>query len=200
MHLENLNIQKLTRAMSWSSSSTKKKNKYGKRRLSWLGSSSSSAKNRKDCDSNRERRRSSVSFAEEVDVYPTLPLNAYTEEERSLTWFTAKEFDEISRRCCKIIKKLHRGNFTTGRKYCVRGLEKMTPEQQDERYKLRQKVCLLVLEEQERQKDTSFSDPMVIAFLYRQAGAEYCQAEAQMIGTRDASFVRGYMKQKNTKQ
>jgi hypothetical protein len=116
----------------------------------------------------------SVSFSPKVEGYHTLALDDYSDEEYGNSWYLEEEYQTIAQECFKIIMKMTRGKRINKRKYCTRGLERMTPDVQDEKDVLRRGAFLAVQEEQSRQKRQGIYNPETIAALYRSATAKVC--------------------------
>ena len=141
----------------------------------------------------------SVSFNSKVTECYTLPLEEYSDNEYFASWYSDEEYEVVMRKCLKIIKKIDLGEIhigktihlgkTVSRKYCVRGLEGMTPAAPDERMLVRTEAYIAVLEEQLRQRRSGYCDPDAIAQRYRFAAAKSCQEKATQVGQRDAKSV-----------
>ena len=123
----------------------------------------------------------SVSFNSKVKEFYTLPLEEYTDSEHFATWYYDEEYELMMGQCLKIIKKLHQGK-TISRKYCVRGLEGMTPAAADEKDFIRAETVIAVLEAQSRQTSLGYNDPDTIAQIYSFVAAKSCQVKATFVG------------------
>jgi hypothetical protein len=139
---------------------------------------------------SRHSQPRSVSFDTTYEVCPILSLDEYTQEDLDACWFAEEDYSTITNECFKIIKKMQQGRAINARKYCVRGLERMTPEASDLRDLKRMNAYISVLEEQNTQMREGTYDPKKIAKEYRKASAKRCQQEAQRIGERDELFVK----------
>jgi hypothetical protein len=121
----------------------------------------------------------------------------YTEQEISSCWYSKEEFSEITRKCVSLVSKIIKGK---AEKYCVRGLDRMTPEVTAEREMIRLDAYIAVLSEQQQQNQqhippggykNSSSDVVVeaIVIAYRQAAATKSQELAYEIDCKDALVV-----------
>jgi cell division protein FtsB len=119
-----------------------------------------------------------------------LSLDDYTDAEIKACWYDEEDNTVITMECLKIIKKLAQGKAINGRKYCVRGLERMAPKANEKRELNKTNAYIAVLQEQNNQLREGRSDPKEIARQYRYAAAKLCQHEAGKAGERDALFVK----------
>jgi hypothetical protein len=131
----------------------------------------------------------SVSFSPNVEGYHTLALDDYSDEEYRNSWYLDEEYHTITQECFKILMKMTRGKRINKKKYCTRGLERMTPEVQVEKDVLRRKAFLAVQEEQSRQKRQGIYNPETIAALYRKATAKVCRAEVIKYIESDSAMI-----------
>ena len=109
------------------------------------------------------KRKQSVSFAKVDQIFPTITLDEYTDNEINATWYTAEEEDAIRGKCFKILNTI--GSSTT-KKYCTRGLERMTPKAQHDKDELRASALVAILEEQLLQRSKGITNPKKIASIY----------------------------------
>jgi hypothetical protein len=140
--------------------------------------------------SRHTTQRRTVSFAPTKAVRPTLSVIDYTPEEVKACWYDDHEYYVIIEECLKVIKKIQEGKPLNARRYCVRGLDRFTPEAADLRELNKNNTCIAVLEEQNKQLQDGHCDPKVIARQYRAAASRRCQHEAQKVGERDALYVQ----------
>jgi hypothetical protein len=124
-----------------------------------------------------------------VEEYHTLALDDYSDEEYGNSWYFEEEYHTISQECFKIIMKMARGKRINRKKYSTRGLERMTPEIQDEKDARRREAYLAVQEEQSRQKRQGIYNPETIAALYRKVTAKACHEEVIKYVERDSAMI-----------
>lgn len=136
----------------------------------------------------KNKEQTKVSFEETCRVKLGLNLEDYTETEIAASWYSKEEYSVITRKCTSLIKNLIKGDEATHQKYCVRGLERMTPEAADKRTLARMDAYIAVLNEQSKRRGYSIDHDNTeeIARKYRETTAMKCQQAAHEIGLRDA--------------
>lgn len=137
----------------------------------------------------RRSQPRSVTFDKTYEVCPILSLDEYGDKEFFDCWYQEDDYTLMTKECFKIIKKMQQGKPINARKYCVRGLERMTPEATDARDLVRMNAYIAVLEEQNTQMVHGVQNEKKIAKAYRKASAKTCQADAEKMAERDALFV-----------
>jgi hypothetical protein len=136
------------------------------------------------------KRRRAVSFALIIDTFHTLPLEDYTQEEISASWFDDYDYDDITFNCENIIREMNnKSNESIKRKnmHCSRGLERMTNIGSALVNCNRNDSYDAVLEEQDVKWDNQEDDHGErIAQLYREVASRRCHVEAHQRGMQDA--------------
>jgi hypothetical protein len=127
-----------------------------------------------------------ISFSPTCSIKSALHVNDYTAEEISLSWYNYEESSEHRQKCVRIVEKIVQGKAG---KYCVRGLDRMTPRAVDERNSIRMDTYLAVLREQNKHFLTGRMDEEAIARKYRSASATRHQEEAYRVGRSDAKVA-----------
>ena len=126
-----------------------------------------------------------VRFSSKHDqIHDTLSRTGFTPEEIAASWYQDEEYKQITKDCCKQIKKMDSGEVLKDRKYCSRGLEAHTRLGSITRLKNRRMAFDAVLDEQEEQQQLCFVDEGSIALSYQQVTSS-CQMWATAIGLRD---------------
>jgi hypothetical protein len=134
--------------------------------------------------------KAKVSFAQTCKVVLGPSLDDYTAQEISAAWYNGNDYSVIHRKCGSLIRKIKNGKVD---KYCVRGLERMTPRAIEERELTRIATYIAVLGEQNKPSYMRGDKSEAIARKYRQAaGVEKCQQVAHKVGLKDASFSAAY--------
>jgi hypothetical protein len=72
----------------------------------------------------RVKRRTSISFDEKIDVTSLAPISSLTDKPEQL-WFQKEEYVLIDKKTLALVVKAEEGGFVDGKKYCMRGLERM---------------------------------------------------------------------------
>jgi hypothetical protein len=140
----------------------------------------------------------SVSFDTTYEVCPNLSVHDYTRAESRACWFDEFENAVNRQECLKIIKKIQRGKpIFNSKQYCVRGLERMTPDAADRREFNKMNAYIAVLEEQNAQWHSGLNDPKRISRVYRDAAARRSQQEAGKMGQKDALVVQKLLSSKS---
>lgn len=128
------------------------------------------------------RRR--IIFSSSVTVIPTISLYDYTPREISAAWFNDEDMNGITNRCFKLLAKMESGLPSSGKKYCIRGLEGHTMLGSISKRKNRSAATDAVLVEQSKQCNEDRVDEHAISDAYRRTTAS-CQLWAQVVGKRD---------------
>lgn len=128
-----------------------------------------------------------VTFASTVHARRVLHVNDYSGFEIYACWYDEEEEAEERRKCVRIISKIVQGKAG---KYCVRGLDRMTPKAVNERDGSRMDAYLAVLREQNTQFMTGQTDAEAIAKKYEAASAARHRKEAYQVGCSDAKVAR----------
>ena len=132
-----------------------------------------------------------VSFSEEVRVRYTISIGEFTYEELHSSWYTPKEFNEISRGISKEVKKLEMGIILRDKKYCERGLERFTKEGFQKCFRDKLQALHAVLEEQFNQSEKGTFDENAIAEAYEHSSRR-CRKRAIKAGIHDAEvYLKG---------
>ena len=126
-------------------------------------------------------------------AYQVLSLDDYSDQEISSCWYSLEEYEEIGRKCDKVIEKLNQGKQVNSRKYCVRGLERMTNLIQARIACNKNDAYDAVILEQEIQREQNDYDPERIAYLYRELVSRQCHIDAYELGLYDARVVEKYL-------
>lgn len=108
----------------------------------------------------------------------------YSEDEMDACWFRGGEYADITKSCCKEIRKLDNGTRLKGIKYCSRGLESHTKQASICKSQNRRAAWDAVLVEQEEQVMLGVVDDDPIAQRYTDA-ASSCQLWAIRMAMHD---------------
>ena len=130
-----------------------------------------------------------VSFALVAEIFHTLALDDYTQEEISASWFDDDDYYDISYNCRNIISEMNnKSNGSIKRnEECIRGLERMTDIGLALLTCNRNDSYDAVLEEQDIQWDSQEDDHGDrIAQFYREVASRRCHLEAHQRGIQDA--------------
>ena len=124
-----------------------------------------------------------VWFSAQAHVQNTISLEEYSDEEYVKAWYSKAEYEQITRSCCKLIKKIDRGDRLSA-KQCLRGLETHTHLQALAKAKTRSSAIEAALAEQYRQTREGICDFDTIAHVYHDASAN-SQLWANVVGLQD---------------
>lgn len=138
-----------------------------------------------DNDSSAERRKSSISFAEQVDVKPIVPVKDMVDVED--VYLQPEDYDDILERSYALADRVAEG----GLRYCTRGLETLLVSYDETA--LEESVCA-VLEEQNIQWESGNHCDRAISRVYTLASID-SRLEARMRAEADVKAVRGYLKE-----
>ena len=138
---------------------------------------SSMKKRTSACSSiSADQPRQSVTFSKTVKAKSTLHYKDYTEEEIEATWYSRSEVQAIRLDVKVAAQEVDRrqskdgeGNDADVEICCARGLEAKTKRGYETKFRRRNSVVNLVLQEQERQQVMDDYDPEYIALLYKQS-------------------------------
>jgi hypothetical protein len=72
----------------------------------------------------RVKRRTSISFDEKIEVTSVAPASSLTDKPEQL-WFQKEEYVLIDKKTLALVVKAEEGGIVDGKKYCMRGLERM---------------------------------------------------------------------------
>lgn len=108
-----------------------------------------------------------VRFAlDKSEICPVLVRAEYTSEEKKASWFQEDEYAQITRECCKQVRKMEKGEQLRDKKYCSRGLESHTRRASDAKSRTRKASIEAVLYEQDRQYEEGIEDDELISQFY----------------------------------
>ena len=139
---------------------------------------------------NKACKTKKVSFCETVRMKRTLHINDYTQREIEATWYSKAEKEHIRREILQTVQLMESGRIADidDVVYCQRGLEFRT----DQGARLRQGNKDLsreaVLDEQDFQECSGYSDIEAIASVYSEISYQ-CRVAALMMGLSDAKTV-----------
>jgi hypothetical protein len=136
------------------------------------------------------RRRTSISFCEEDQVNEVVPVASLTDEPEAL-WFQDEEYSNIKKKMRSIIHAAKRGESSTKKTYCTRGLEGHFGEGAESKGISRESGWDAVLREQYEQQNEGSFDDEGISTLYRLSSIE-SKIEAAQRATRDESEAEAY--------
>ena len=137
------------------------------------------------------RRRTSITFNESVKVKKVKSTRSMTDSPETL-WFQQEEFQAIRRRSMDLVEKYEMGE-TQGKKYCIRGLEKMLKSKRQQVMEQKYDAWDTVLDEQEVQRGSGTWDEEHMANVYKFATSQ--QSEAAVIqGKKDYAEIENYMR------
>lgn len=134
-------------------------------------------------------RKSVVSFAPQAELYKTLHVKEYTDDEYASTWYNAKEIAAVKAECTSTVELIERHIPLNVDEYCARGLEYRTYAGRQLRHMNKINGKVSVLNEQERQYEENVYNPEALSLVYKYA-ARHCQEEAHQLALRDALYVR----------
>ena len=107
-------------------------------------------------------------------------------------WFQKEEFDKIIAKSQVVIEKAALTKSLPGKKYCTRGLERLSPESSDQIMTQREDAWDAVLYEQDQQREEGTFDEDYIADLYK-SSTQLNQDEAVERAQQDAAEVEEYL-------
>ena len=138
------------------------------------------------------RRRTCVAFYESVRVKDITTIDQLTDKPEVL-WFQDEEYQRIRQKSYALVDKVENDTSPDGKKYCIRGLEKMMPKNIDKARQRKYDVWDAVMDEQGIQRqDGTFDDEYlgnVSTFVTRSSQQEAIE-RAQM----DAAAIENYMR------
>jgi len=137
------------------------------------------------------KRRTSITFNESVRVKNVNPVRNMTDAPEKL-WFQDDEFKAIRRRSLDLVDKVDSGE-TNGKKYCIRGLEKLTKSRRKQVLERKYSAWDTVLDEQDVQRDSGTWDEDYMANAYKYITQEP-QEEAVRQGRKDYDEIENYMR------
>jgi hypothetical protein len=137
-------------------------------------------------------RRTSISFCEEDQINEVVPMASLTDEPEAL-WFQDEEYANIKKKMRSIIHAAKRGESSTKKTYCTRGLEGHFGEGAESKGISRETGWDAVLREQYEQQNEGSFDDEGISVLYRLSSIE-SKIEAAQRATRDESDTEHYQK------
>lgn len=143
----------------------------------------------------QQKSKKSVSFSHLDDLTHHVEHAAdLTDEERSRTWFSRKEFSEIKASYREILKRMsHREHIPDDSDQCsTRGLEGRSRHGSKNRLSIIMSSILAVLNEQDIQRQQGRVDAETIAILYRHQSYHSLQA-AVMMARRDEAAIAEYV-------
>ena len=127
----------------------------------------------------------SVRFSsKKTRIRKTLSREDYTHEESKASWLSCEDGQNISRQCCKEVKKIDDGKKFKDKKYCARGLEGQTRIGSVSKERKRSLAINAVLDEQLTQWEQGVFDEDTIAEIYYRVTSS-CQLGASLVGRRD---------------
>jgi hypothetical protein len=138
------------------------------------------------------RRRTSISFCEEDQINEVVPMTSLTDEPEAL-WFQDEEYANIKKKMRSIIHAAKRGESSTKKTYCTRGLEGHFGEGAESKGISRETGWDAVFREQYEQQNEGSFDDEGISVLYRLSSIE-SKIEAAQRATRDESDTEHYQK------
>lgn len=124
--------------------------------------------------SSRRSEGLRIRFSPTVEERAILSRHNYTDDELDACWFHGDEYANITKSCCKQIRKLEKGARLKGVKYCSRGLESHTQQASLAKAQNRRAAWDGVLQEQEEQISLGVVDDEPIALRYSETSAS-CQ-------------------------
>lgn len=138
------------------------------------------------------RRRSLISFDNEVRVRPIVPLSQLSSNPKTL-WFQEDEFYQMKQKSWKIIHEelecKKQGGGTS--RHCIRGLEQMLQHEEVKKNKYDSWDSVII--EQDIQREHGIFDEDYMAARYRMFTAK-SQLEAQERAKDDEAEIRNYMR------
>jgi hypothetical protein len=137
------------------------------------------------------KRRTSISFNESVKVKKVDLVKNLTDAPETL-WFQDEEFQAIRRRSLDLVDKYDNGQMK-GKKYCIRGLEKLTKSRRKKVMERKYDAWDAVLDEQDVQRDSGTWDEEYMANAYKYKTAEP-QEDALRQGMEDYGEIEKYMR------
>ena len=127
-----------------------------------------------------EQDEKRLRFAATDDLYFTLSLHDYSDEEINSCWFQDKEYEKISLKCVKYVEKMESGIPVP----CSRGLECHTRLGERTRTQNRHFSFDMVLIEQHIQRQNGIIDDEAIANVYRDVSSS-SRLWARRVGLQD---------------
>jgi hypothetical protein len=137
------------------------------------------------------RRRTSITFNGAVKVKTVAPVKALTHEPEAL-WFQDEEFDRMKQKCFEIVDKVDQG-LTGGKKYCVRGLEKLSDSKREKVLGRKYDAWNSVLDEQDQQRQSGEFDDGHMANVCKFSTLQN-QKEAEERARQDAAEIENYLR------
>lgn len=130
------------------------------------------------------RRRSSITFNEEVEVAEVVPMKELTDNMEDL-WLQSKDYARIRERSYDLVDLA-----SQGMKYCTRGLEDLMEDKQQSKIE-----CWdAVLDEQDEQRERGSFNEEAMARAYRLSSVE-SRVEANIRAKKDEKEVENYLRE-----
>eukprot|EP00980_Cylindrotheca_fusiformis_P004966 scaffold1054_cov124-Cylindrotheca_fusiformis.AAC.6 len=145
------------------------------------------------CDAE-PRKAKSVSFATFITVVPIMGLGDYSRHEIKISWYTAEEMEEISRRLFKILHSTENKTPAKAKRYCMRGLEGHTTLGSISKRRNREAMWASVLEEQKRQQEKGIVDAESLSKVCAR-NTSSSRMWASAVGNRDQQAAETYLYQ-----
>lgn len=137
------------------------------------------------------KKRRSITFDKKVKVKNVEAVSRLTDTPQHL-WFQAEEYELIRRNSWDLVDKVESGQTGYGgRKYCVRGLEKIM--HRDDILRTKSQAWDSVLEEQDLQRDQGCWDEEYMASIYKFSTVDAARAAADR-GKQDEQEISNYLK------
>ena len=137
------------------------------------------------------RRRTSIKFDESVRVKQVAAARKLTADPEKL-WFQKEEFQAIRRRSLDLVHKVESGQ-TDGKRYCIRGLEKLMKNRRRQSMEHKYNAWDSVLDEQDVQRGSGTWDEEYMANMYSDVTSQP-KEEAAVQGQKDHTDIENYMK------
>jgi hypothetical protein len=139
------------------------------------------------------RRRTSITFNEKVKIKGVTPVAQLTDEPESL-WFQDGEYERIKEKAFELVDKVDKHGITNrGKKYCIRGLEKLMPSKAGQVLEHKYEGWDSVLNEQDIQRESGIFDEEYMAILYKYSNLS-SKREAAERGGQDEAEIENYLR------
>jgi hypothetical protein len=139
------------------------------------------------------RRRTSISFNETINIKNVVPVSQLTDEPEAL-WFQDEEYDRILDKSYSLVDRVEeRGDLPGGKKYCVRGLEKLMAKNADGLKQRKYDLWDSVLDEQDLQRHHGTFDDEFMGNICK-SSTEKSHQEAVGRATQDAAEIENYLR------
>ena len=139
---------------------------------------------------NKACKTKKVSFCETVRMKRTLHINDYTQREIEATWYSKADMEPIRREILQTVQLMESGRTADIDDviYCQRGLEFRTEQGARLRQRNKDLSREAVLDEQDFQECSGYSDIEAIASVYVHSTYQ-CQVAAHILGLTDAKII-----------